>query len=193
MTTTRTSDHTTTAASPSTRAQAMLNGRHADTARRRQRVSTALHRALAEGAEISISGTARAAGVDRSFLYRHRDLLEKIHALAAEPPTTGQGTGPAVTRASLQADLLAAHERAARLHTRIQHLEKRLSEALGQHAWRESGLGTPADIDALHQKITHLEQQTVDLHLQLAERDEDLTAARATNRELMARINVPNR
>ncbi|MGH3683870.1 MAG: DUF6262 family protein [Pseudonocardiaceae bacterium] len=193
MTTTRTTDHATTAASPSTRAQAMLDGRHADTARRRQRVNTALDRAAAEGTEISISGIARAAGVDRSFLYRHRDLLEKIHALAAEPPATSEGTGPAVTRASLQADLLAAHERATRLHTRIQHLEKRLSETLGEHAWRESGLSTPTDIDALHQQITHLEQQAIDLRLQLEERDEDLAAARATNRELMARINAPNR
>ena len=107
----------------------------------------------------------------------------------AEPPA-GDGTGPAVTRASLQADLLAAHERAARLNTRVQHLEKRLSEALGEHAWRESGLGTPTDIDALNQQITHLEQQAIDLRLQLAERDEDLAAARATNRELMTRINI---
>ena len=133
---------------------------------------------------------ARAAGVDRSFLYRHRDLLAQIHALQAEPPATAAATGPAVTRASLQADLLAAHERAARLNTRVQHLEKRLSEALGEHAWRESGLGTPTDIDALNQQITHLEQQVIDLRLQLAERDQDLAAARATNRELMARINA---
>lgn len=165
---------------------------NADTARRRQRVITALDRACAEGAEIGVSLIARAAGVDRSFLYRHRDLLEKIHALAAEPPATGEGLGPAVTRASLQADLLAAHERAARLHARVQHLEKRLSEALGEHAWRESGLGTPADIDALQQEITHREQQVIDLRLQLEERDEDLTAARAANRELMTRINAPN-
>ncbi|MGH3868207.1 MAG: hypothetical protein ACRDQ4_19205 [Pseudonocardiaceae bacterium] len=68
--------------------QATLTGRHADTARRRQRVITALDGALAE--------------------------------------------------CSLQADLLAANERTARLHTRVQHLEKRLSEALGEHAWRES-------------------------------------------------------
>lgn len=169
----------------------MVDGRHAESARRRQRVITALDRARAEKTEISVSAIARAAGVDRSFLYRHRDLLEKIHALAAEPPATGADTGPAVTRASLQADLLAAHERAARLHARVQHLEKRLSDALGEHAWRESGLGTPADIDALHQQITHLEQQAADLRLQLAERDEDLAAARATNRELMARINTP--
>ena len=61
-----------------------------------------------------------------------------------------------MSRASLQADLLAAHERAIRLSARIRQLEQRLSEALGEQAWRESGLGAPADIDALNQKITHL-------------------------------------
>ena len=154
----------------------------------RQRVIATLDRVAAEGAEISASGIARAAGVDRTFLYRHRDLLEEIHAHQAEP-ADGDSTGPAVTRASLQADLLAAHERAIRLNTRIQHLGKRLSEALGDQAWRESGLGAPADIDALAQKITHLEQQIIDLRLQLEERGEDLTAARATNRELMTQLN----
>jgi hypothetical protein len=94
-----------------------------------------------------------------------------------------------VTRASLQADLLAAHERALRLTARTRQLEKRLSEALGEQAWRESGLGAPADIDALHQKITHLEQQGIDLRLQLGERDQDLAAARAANRELMTQLN----
>ena len=192
MTPIRTSDHHSTTAAPSTRAQAMADGRRADTARRRQRVITALDRAAAEGTEIGVSGIARAAAVDRSFLYRHHDLLEKIHTLAAEPPAAAEGTGPAVTRASLQADLLAAHERATRLHARVQHLEKRLSEALGEHAWRESGLGTPVDVDALNQQITHLEQQAIDLRLQLGERDEDLAAARAANRELMARINAPS-
>ncbi|MGH3422710.1 MAG: hypothetical protein ACRDOD_24305 [Streptosporangiaceae bacterium] len=176
----------------STTSGPMLDGRHADSARRHQRVIAALDRAAAEDAEISASGIARAAGVDRTFLYRHRDLLEKIHALQAEPALS-DGTGPAVTRASLQADLLAAHERAVRLNTRVQHLEKRLSEALGDQAWRESGLGAPADIDALNQKITSLEHQVADLRLQLEERDDDLAAARATNRELMAQLNHSNR
>ena len=100
-----------------------------------------------------MSGIARAAAVDRAFLYRHRDLLGKIHALeAALPPASGTA-GPAVTCASLQADLLAAHERAVRLTDRVRQLEKRLSEALGEQAWRESGLGAPADIDALSQKV----------------------------------------
>jgi polyhydroxyalkanoate synthesis regulator phasin len=170
----------------STRIQAMAEGRRRDTTRRRQRVVAALDRAASEGTQITVSTLARAAAVDRSFLYRHRDLLEKIHAQAAEPPATS----PTVTRPSLQADLLAAHERAARQHARIQHLENRLSEALGEQAWRESGLGAPTDIDALHQQITHLEQQVIDLRLKLDERDEDLAAARAANRKLMARINI---
>jgi hypothetical protein len=169
---------------------AMMKGRQADSARRRQRVLATLDRAAADGAEISVSGIARAAAVDRTFIYRHRDLLEKIHAFEAGPPPDGSGPGPAVTRASLQADLLAAHERAVRLNTRVRQLEKRLPEALGEQAWRESGLAAPADIDALNQKISQLEQQIIDLRLQLEEQGEDLTAARAANRELMAQLNT---
>src|SRR6478672_9824131 len=101
--------------------------------------------------------------------------------------------GPAVTRASLQADLLAAGERAQRLNGRVRQLEKRLSEALGEKAWRESGLGVPADVDELNQTINHLEQQAIDLRLQLDERDQDLTAARAANRELIAQLNTATR
>jgi DNA-binding transcriptional ArsR family regulator len=169
---------------------AMAEGRRADSARRRQRVLRALNDAAASGDEISVSGIARRAGVDRTFLYRHRDLLEQLHAAEAQP-LNARGTGPAVSRASLQADLLAAQQRAARLAARAQQLERRLSEQLGQQAWHESGLGAPADVDALSQKITHLEQHVADLRLQLEERDQDLDAARAANRELMAQINSP--
>jgi chromosome segregation ATPase len=170
----------------------MLDGRRDDSMRRRQRVLAVLDRAAAEADQISASAIARAAGVDRTFLYRHRDLLEKIHALQADP-VTDEHTGPAVTRASLQADLLAAHERTARLDARIRQLEKRLSEALGEQTWRESGLGAPTEIDTLHQRISQLEQHNLDLQQQLDERDEDLAAARAANRELMARLNTPTR
>jgi len=188
---------TTAPARPATtrpRTEAMRKGRQADSARRRQRVITALNRASSDGTEISVSGIARAADVDRSFLYRHRDLLGKIHALEATPPgTDAQAGGPSVTRASLQADLLAAHERALRLNARVRQLENRLSEALGEQAWHESGLGAPADLDGLTHKLTHLEQQAADLRLQLEERDQDLAAARAANRELMAQLNHATR
>jgi len=171
-------------------AAAMTQGRRADSARRRQRVLKALNDATNTGGEISVSGIARNAGVDRSFLYRHSDLLEQIHAMEAQPPNT-PGVGPSASRASLQADLLNAQQRAARLAARVHQLEQRLSEALGEQAWHESGLGTPDDIDQLKQRIVTLEQHTVDLRLQLEERDQDLDAARAANRELMAQLNAP--
>ena len=175
------------------RTSAMTKGRQADSARRRQRVIAALRKAASDGTEISVAGIARAAGVDRAFFYRHRDLLAQLHALEATPPVAGDGNGPGVSRASLQTDLLAAGERAARLHSRVRQLEKRLSETLGEQAWRESGLGTPADIDAFNQKIIHLEQQAIDLRLQLEEQGEELAAARATNRELMTQLNHASR
>jgi polyhydroxyalkanoate synthesis regulator phasin len=127
-------------------------------------------------------------GVDRTFLYRHRDLLAQLHADQAQP--TVEAAPSKVSRTSLQADLLAAHERAARLASHIQRLERRLSEALGEQLWRESGLGAPQDVDELQQRITQLEQQAIDLRLQLEERDQDLAAARAANRELMTRLNT---
>ena len=133
----------TNTAPKSTRAQhitgtrSMLDGRRNDSMRRRQRVIAVLDCAAAAGEQISTSAIARAAGVDRTFLYRHRDLLEKIHALQADPATS-------------------------------------------------------ADIDTLHHRIGQLEQRNLDLQHQLAERDEDLAAARAANRELMARINTGN-
>jgi len=175
------------------RTGAMTKGRQADSARRRQRVIAALSKAASDGSEISVAGIARAAGVDRAFFYRHRDLLARLHALEATPPVAVAGNGPGVSRASLQTDLLAAGERAARLHSRVRQLENRLSETLGEQAWRESGLGTPADIDALNQKIIHLEQQAIDLRLQLEEQGDELAAARATNRELMTQLNHANR
>jgi hypothetical protein len=178
---------------PNPRTAAIRQGRQADSARRRERVIAVLGRAHTDGTEISASGIARAAGVDRSFLYRHRDLLEKIHALEATPPAPADTLGPAVTRASLQGDLLASGERAQRLNSRVRQLEKRLSEVLGEKAWQESGLGVPADVDALNQTINHLEQQAIDLRLQLDERDQDLAAARAANRELIAQLNTATR
>ena len=69
-------------------------------------------------------------------------------------------------------------------------LETRLSDQLGEQIWRARGLGAPTDIDQLHTRIVTLEQQVIDLRLQLEERDQDLAAARAANRELMTKLNA---
>lgn len=173
---------------PTPAVAAMVKGRQADSARRRERVLKALADAVDAGEDISASGIAVRAGVDRTFLYRHRDLLAHIHAAEAQPRTSAE-TGPAVSRASLQADLLAAQQRSTRMAARTQQLETRLSELLGEQAWRASGLGAPADIEELQQRIIFLEQQAVDLRLQLETRDEELAAARGANRELMSQLN----
>ena len=168
---------------------ALVEGRRADSARRRQRVIRALNDATTTGGDTSVSGIARRAGVDRTFLYRHPDLLEQLHTANTTPPA-GEPGGSTVTKASLQADLANAHERTRRLTSRVHQLEKRLSEALGEQTWRESGLGAPIDVDQLQQQIITLEQTVVDLRLQLEERGQDLNAARTANRELITRLNT---
>lgn len=140
-----------------------------------------------------MSGIARAAAVDRTFLYRHPDLLARLHALEATPPPSAATAGSGVSRTSLQAELLAAHERAARLAAQVRQLEQRLSDMPSEQAWRESGPGAAADIDALNHKVTSLEQHVLGLRTQLGERDQDLAAARAANRELVGRINTTRR
>lgn len=166
----------------------LAQGRRNDSERRRQRVLNVLDQLSRSGGTVSVSAVARSAGVDRTFLYRHPDLLARVHTLATEPPPDA-GRGPTVSRASLQADLLAANARGARLTERIQQLEQRLSEALGQQIWQSTGIGPPMDIDRLQARVTELEQQNVDLRLRLEETDDELSAARAANRELTKTIN----
>ncbi|WP_234351537.1 DUF6262 family protein [Streptomyces sp. XY413] len=141
---------------------AIVDGRRADSERRRQRVKTAIQQATQNGTAISASRIARQAGVDRTFLYRHRDLLALIHAAELQLAADTSG-GPPVSLASLQADLANAHARNTRLFTQIRHLERRLSELMGEHVWRESGLGAPADHEELQRQATRLEQASIEL------------------------------
>ncbi|MFG2887060.1 DUF6262 family protein [Streptomyces sp. NPDC048297] len=165
----------------------MIEGKRADSVRRRERVIKALDTALRTGDDITVSGLARAARVDRSFLYRHRDLLERIHAAANTP--VEEGRFAVVSRASLQADLANALERNTRLAARVRQLEKRLSEQLGEQAWRESGLGAAPDVDQLQRRIAMLEQELAVTRGELEERAEELDAARGANRELTRALN----
>jgi hypothetical protein len=135
------------------------------------------------GPRSKATSIARHSGVDRIFVHRHRDLFERIHAAATQPPDNP------VTRASLRGDLLAARQGCTRMAERTRQLETRLSELFGEQLWRATGLGAPTDIDQLQQRIVTLEQPS-SYDCKLDERDQDLVAARAVNRELMARLNV---
>ncbi|MBB5109833.1 DUF6262 family protein [Streptomyces spectabilis] len=167
----------------------MRQGRQGRTDRRRQRVTNALKTAAQSGTPISVSSVARQAGVDRTFLYRHRDLLALVHAAELEPADQNPAGATPVSRASLQADLANAQARNTRLLARTQQLQKRLSQALGEQVWRESGLGAPVDVEELQRKAIQLEQQVVDLTGTLEEREAELEAAREANRQLTRALN----
>jgi chromosome segregation ATPase len=169
---------------------ARAKGREAAYLRRRQQVTTAINAATTNGGEISVSAIARAARVDRTFLYRHRDLLEQVHAAISAPPDQAAAAS-LVSRSSLQTDLVNAHERNHRLAARVRQLETRLSEALGEQAWRESGLGAPEDIDGLKRRTVKLEQELIDVRDRHDLAEQQLAAARAANRELMTQLNAP--
>lgn len=121
------------------------------------------------------------------------ELLPEVRrdaAVAARAAQPADGPiGPQVTRQSLLADLANLTDRNTRLTQHITRLEQRLSDTLGQQAWHASGFGAPVDIDTLQQRIEHLEQHVADLTSKLDDRDDDLAAARATNRELMTQLN----
>lgn len=165
----------------------MIDGRKADSTRRRERVLGAIEAALRSEGGITVSSLARAARVDRTFIYRHPDLLERVHAAAAAPPPDGRQA--AVSRASLRADLANAMEQNRRLTTRIRQLEKRLSQSLGAEVWAESGLGAAADIDQLQRQMVLLEQQLSQKQQELDDRTEELEAARDANRDLTRALN----
>ena len=152
---------------------ATVDGRRADSARRRQRVIKALNTATATGTEISISSIARAAHVGRTFLHLHRhcDLLAQIYTAQSRAGGPVEG---AVSSASLKADLVNANGRAARQALRIRMLEKRLSELFGDRAWRERGLGAVDDIGQFKRRIGLLEKQVTALSDDLADREEQL-------------------
>ncbi|MGK4909495.1 hypothetical protein [Streptomyces albus] len=168
---------------------ALTQARQQDSDARRRRVLTALAQLATAGETLNISSVARAARVHRSFIHRHNDLHAAVLAHAARAADTGNDA--TVSRTSLQAELANATERSRRQAAYITELEDRLSEALGEAVWRETGLGAPADLDTLHRQITSLQQEVTELRRQLTERTEELEAARAASRELMAQLNRP--
>lgn len=183
-------NHTTDPAGPPIQPELpLVRARRRDTARRRQQVHNAIAAQVAAGTPVTVSSIARAALVHRSFIHRHPDLHAAVLAAAAVPADPA-ARNSAVSIASLRADLLNARAHNNRLQQNIHSLEIRLSETLGEAVFRDSGLGAPDDIHCLQQALTDREQQLLELRRQLEERDDELAAARAANRELMTQLNT---
>lgn len=165
----------------------LIAARRRDSTQRRQRVLDALDRLAASGEELTASAVARAARVDRSFLYRHHDLRAKIIARAETPLTAPTAT--TVSKRSLLADLANLRDQNERLRRQNTTLSSRLSEALGEEVFRASGIRLTDETGQLRTQIGELEQQVLDLRQELEERTDELAASRATNRDLMAELN----
>lgn len=165
-------------------------GKATGLARRHTKVIKTIDDAAARGGGLSVAAIARLAGVDRSYLYRHRDLLAHLHVVQTAA-NIAPGSATTASRESLRADVANCAERNTRLRSRVQQLERRLSEHLGEQTWHASGLGAPPDIETLHRRNNQLVQENVELRRRLDERDQELAAARAANRELMIKANRP--
>ena len=165
----------------------LIAARRNDSDRRRRKVLDALDRLRTGGQEITVSAVARTAGVDRSFLYRHHDLRSQILALAAEPGPHPACTG--ISRRSLLADLANLREHTERLRRQNAKLTERLSEVLGEQVLHDAGLTRTDETSTLRKRVAELEQQLLDQRQDLQDRDDEIAAARAANRDLITTLN----
>jgi chromosome segregation ATPase len=165
----------------------LIAARRNDSDRRRRKVLEALDRLRSGGQEITVSAVARTAGVDRSFLYRHHDLRSQILALAAEPEPHPSSAG--ISRRSLLADLANLREHNERLRNQNTKLTERLSEVLGEQVFLDAGITRTDETSTLRTRVAELEDQLLDRRHDLQDRDDELAAARAANRDLITTLN----
>ena len=178
-----------TAATTSGASTALAKARQRDADHRQQRVRQALADMACDGSEISISAVAARARVHRSFIHRHPDLHAAVLAAASHALTAPSPASAAISHRSVLAENANLHAQNHRQAQHIRDLEDRLSELLGQQAFDRSGLGAPTNTAALQSEIDRHRQTVLDLTRALEERDEELAAARETNRRLMTELN----
>jgi cell division protein FtsB len=164
--------------------------RRRDVDRRRARVRKAIADMHGDGSHITIASTAARAGVHRSFIHRHPDLHAAVLTAAAEAIETPSPAATAISHRSVLAENANLHALNRRLSQRVQDLEDRLSEMLGQQAFERSGLGAPMPTAALQADLEHHRQLVIDLTARIEELDEELAAAREANRGLMGELST---
>jgi hypothetical protein len=106
-------------------------------AQRRNAVTAAIRKLDRAAQPITVAAVAGLAGVDRSYIYDHPDLLEEIRQRRTTMPAklAPRPVAERSTVASLQARLRSADEEIARLKAENRRLHERLAVALGD-AWR---------------------------------------------------------
>jgi hypothetical protein len=92
---------------------------------------------------VTVAGGAALAGVDRSYIYDHPDLLDQIRQQRDTTPVklAARPVAERSTLASLQARVAGAHEEITRLKAENRKLRDRLAVTLGD-AWQADLTGT---------------------------------------------------
>ncbi len=165
--------------------------RRLDSADKARRVLAALDATLGTGEPLTIAALARRAGVSRRFIHDHPELRAEAgrrSAQAAGRHTAATTASARVTVASLRADLANAKAASHRLTTEHAALSRRL----GQDALAGLDPAT-SDTSAASGRLSQLEQALFEAGEQLAQRTEELQAARQINRELISRLNREHR
>jgi hypothetical protein len=131
--------------------------------------------------------------VSRRFIYDHPELraeAEQQAILNAARHSAAVSAQTSVTTASLRADLANANAANQRLHNELAALRRRLGRALGQEALAEIAGDDPTAIAGISTaRVAELEHTLFETHETLAQRTEELEAARRINRELLERLN----
>jgi hypothetical protein len=172
-------------------ADRLVAARQLDSVNKTGQVLAALEATLGTGQPLSIAALARRAGVSRRFIYDHPELRAQAERRAAETADRSAATSAAsarVTLASLRADLANAKATNHRLDTELVGLRRRLGRLLGHDALADLD-HTTVDVHATSGRLAELEQSLFQAGEDLAQRSEELDAARQINRELLAKLN----
>jgi hypothetical protein len=167
--------------------------RRLDSTTKQTRVRAAINDIAASGAALNIAALARRANVSRRFIYDHPELRAEAeqHAVlnaARHSADVAQHTG--VTTASLRADLANAEATNRRLHAELAALRRRLGRAIGYDVLAEIAGDEATAVAAISApRVTELEHALFEAQEALAQRTEELDAARRINRELLERLN----
>jgi len=195
----------TSAVNPNT--SGMLRQRHTESELKHQAVKTAVLRCLRSGVPRSVAGISRDAQTTETFLYRHEahpcalcdDLFgggpvsyyrTQMVVLNSTRERSAEADGR-VTAATLRADLANTKAGNERLRQRLRALEKRLGEFIGMNAENcVSELQTlAASAPPSQADLASLSTTIDELQCVIAERDQELEAARRLNADLTRQLN----
>lgn len=162
--------------------------RKADSNARRQRVVDALEDLKRNRQQVTQSSVARAAGVHRNFISRHRDLAALVNEAQRPSGAMPLATANLISTESLRTDLALARQREADLEARVTALEGQLRRAgVTQHQLAEND----PDLVAARQRIAELEVTVSELKRVLARTEAEREAMRETNRDLARQLMHP--